>query len=130
MSGIEAGAQFEDSVTVEERHSAHAYGNYGVHVTATPALIGMIEVACAKYIHLHIGEGKTTVGTKVNVEHLAAAPIGVDVSVSVRVLETDGRRVGFEAEARWGDTLLMRGSHQRAIVDLERFMASLPQAAK
>ncbi len=123
---FKVGGAYAYTVETEARHSAEAYGNEGVDVVATPALIGMLEVACHSYLALHMDEDEATVGTRVDVQHLAAVPTGAPVDASSTVAEVDGRRVTFDVEARWGDVVLMRGQHERAVVDHEKFMASLP----
>jgi fluoroacetyl-CoA thioesterase len=114
------------SVVTEARHSAVFYGNEGVDVVATPALVGLLEIPCHRYLLERAGDGQGSVGTKVDVEHLSAAPTGARVDCTSRVAAIDGRRVTFDVEAKWGDQVLMRGQHQRALVDLEKFFANLP----
>jgi len=114
-------------VETEARHSAEAYGNEGVDVVATPALIGILEVACHTYLLEHVGDDEGSVGIAVDVEHLAAAPTGAPVDALAVVQAIDGKWVTFDVEARWGDIVLMRGRHRRAVVDQAKFLASLPK---
>jgi predicted thioesterase len=114
------------NLVTEARHSAVAYGNVGVDVVATPALVGILEVACHLYLIERAAEGEGSVGTRVDVEHLAAAPVGARVDSTACVAAIDGRRITFDVEARWGDVVLMRGQHQRAVINLDKFFASLP----
>lgn len=120
------GDTLSTSTVTQARHSAVFYGNEGVDVVATPALVGLLEVACHRYLVERTAPGEGSVGTKVDVEHLAAAPTGAEVVACARVAAIEGRRVTFDVEARWGGAVLMRGRHQRAVVDLETFFASLP----
>jgi predicted thioesterase len=120
------GDKHSTSTVTQARHSAVFYGNEGVDVVATPALVGLLETPCHLYLIERAGPGEGSVGTKVDVEHLAAAPTGAEVVATARVCAIAGRRVTFDVEARWGETVLMRGQHQRAVVDLETFLASLP----
>ncbi len=121
------GETYTFKLTSEARHSAVAYGNEGVDVVATPALVGMLEIPCHMYLMERLNAGEGTVGTKVNVEHLAAAPTGADIEAHARVAIVEGRKITFDVEALWGEMVLMRGQHQRAIVELERFFAGLPK---
>jgi predicted thioesterase len=121
------GDKHSTSTVTQARHSAAFYGNEGVDVVATPALVGLLEAPCHLYLIERAGPGEGSVGTKVDVEHLAAAPTGAEVVACARVAAIAGRRVTFDVEARWGETVLMRGQHQRAVVDLEKFFAGLPK---
>jgi len=114
------------SVVTTERDSAEAFGNPGVRVVATPALIGFLETAAHRCLERAYDAGEGSVGTHVDVRHLAAAPAGATIEAAAEVTSVDGRRVRFAVAARWGDTLLMEGIHERAVVDLARFLARLP----
>jgi len=130
MTKIEIGETFSASTVIDDGHSAEHYGSTGVDVVSTPALIGLLEMAGVTYLRSRIGPDEGTVGIQVNVEHLAAAPIGSTVEASVTVTSVDGKRVGFDVEARWNEVVLMRGSHQRAVVNMARFIAGLPARPK
>jgi fluoroacetyl-CoA thioesterase len=103
-------------------HSAASMGNRGVEVVATPALILFVEETA----NLALGDcyeaGEASVGTAVNVQHLAAAPVGATVTATARVIAAKRRRVTFAVEVRQGDTLLMSGTHERFVVVLDRFL--------
>jgi len=101
-------------------HSAERFGNAGVDVVATPALVGLIETACHRLMVPHFAAGEASVGVHLDLAHEAAAPIGVTVEVTATVAAIDGRRVEFEAVAQVGDLVLMRGRHARAFVDYAR----------
>ncbi|MGH6883804.1 MAG: thioesterase family protein, partial [Hypericibacter sp.] len=105
-------------------HTASAIGNAGVHVVSTPALIGFLEDASHRAILDCYEAGEVSVGTKVDIEHLAAAPLGQPIEATAEVTAVQGRRVDFQVEARQGDRVVMRGRHQRAVVDLARFLAA------
>jgi predicted thioesterase len=62
------------------------------------------------------------------VRHLAAAPANASVDARARLLSREGRRLTFSVEVHWGDVVLMSGTHERAIVNLARFLARLPTA--
>jgi predicted thioesterase len=109
--------------TPEERHTASALGNVGVHVVSTPALIGFLELACHQSILPHCDPGEASVGTRVEVDHLAAAFLGTPIIAESRVTAVEGRRIVFEVVARQGDRVVMRGRHGRAVVVLERLLA-------
>jgi len=126
MNPLAVGVRAVHVVQATERDSAEAFGNPGVRVVATPALIGFLETAAHRCLEMAYAPGEGSVGTHVDVHHLAAAPAGATIEVAAEVTAVDGRRVRFAVAARWGDTLLMQGTHERAVVDLARFLARLP----
>ena len=126
MRSLVPGVRAVHVVATTERDSAEAFGNPGVPVVATPALIGFLETAAHRCLDGAYEPGEGSVGTHVDVRHLAAAPAGATIEASAEVTVIDGRRIRFAVAARWGDTLLMQGTHERAVVDLARFMARLP----
>ena len=119
---------FASMFLTTERDSAAAFGNAGVTVVGTPALIGVLETAAARCAAPLLEAGEATVGTMVNIRHLAAAPTGARIEARARLSGREGRRLTFEVDLRWGEVLLMSGTHERAVVDLARFLARLPAA--
>ena len=112
----------------EEAHTAHALGNDGVHVVSTPHLIGFLEMACHYNIVKLLAEGEATVGTRVEVEHVGAALPGRQLECVSRVEAFDGRKMLFSVRATQDGREIMRGRHERALVQLERFLDKLEQA--
>lgn len=104
----------------EERHTAAVVGNS--EVVSTPSLIGFLEQTSHRAILPFVEPGEVSVGTRVEVDHLAAAFIGRPIVTEARVAAVEGRRITFEVEARQGEKLVMKGRHGRAIVDRERLM--------
>jgi fluoroacetyl-CoA thioesterase len=121
--GLVPGATGELTWTVSADKTADAMGHRGVKVFATPWLIGMLEDVCGDMIHPHLAPGATTVGTMVEVRHLAATPVGMRVRARGTLLETDGRRYLFAVEA-WDDKdKVAEGRHERFVVgNLEKFL--------
>jgi predicted thioesterase len=119
----EPGAIHEVSQTVTAEVTADAMGNRGVRVLATPFLIGLLENAAAGVLIPHLPPGASTVGTMVEMRHLAATPVGMTVRAKATLLEGDGRRFLFQVEA-WDDKdKVAEGRHERAIVpNLVRFL--------
>jgi predicted thioesterase len=108
-------------VVSPEVTAAH-YGNPGVEVFATPALVALLEQVAHRCIPLQEGQG--TVGTKVNVQHLAATPVGMKVIARAEVIEIEGRRVVFKVEAHDEQEQIAAGTHERFIIgSLEKFLA-------
>ena len=91
-------------------------------VFATGFLVGFIEWACIQAVQRHLDwPREQSVGTHVNLSHLAATPPGLEVVARVRLVEVDGRRLLFEIEASDGVDVISRGTHERFIIDVERF---------
>ena len=110
----------------EERHTASAVGNVGANVVSTPSLIGFLEQASHRVILPFVEEGELSVGTRVEVDHLAAAFVGQPIVATARIVAVEGRRITFEVEARQGDRVVMKGRHGRAIVKRDRLLAKQP----
>ena len=104
-------------------HTAAAAGNVGVEVVGTPFLIGYFEIAAHHALLPFCEEGEATVGTRIEVDHLAAALPGKRIVAEAKAVAIDGRRIVFEVEVRQGGRLVMKGRHGRAIVRLERLLA-------
>lgn len=117
-------------IATTDQHTAAAFGNDGVNVIGTPALIGFLETAAARCAQHLLGPGDATVGTTINVRHLAAAPAGELIEAKAALTAVDGRRLSFEIEALWGDIVLMQGTHERVIVALERFLVRLSPTSR
>ncbi len=120
---VEPGASAEVTLTVTADRTAHAMGNTGVRVLATPFLIGLLESASHAVIGPHLPAGAGTVGTMVEMRHLAATPEGMTVRARARLLETDGKRFLFAVEAWDEREKVAEGRHERFVVpDLRKFL--------
>ena len=125
MKPVAVGQSLRLRIETNDSHTAAHYGNEGFAVIATPVLIGFLETAANECLRPSYDPGEGSVGIHVNVRHLAAALPGAVVEAIVVVTAVKGRHVEFAVEARAGETLLMEGSHGRAVVDLTRFLARL-----
>ncbi len=85
-------------------------------VLSTPAMIGLIEGTCHGAVESNLDAAQTTVGTHINVSHLAPASLGEVVTVSCELIAARGRRLEFEVDVRVGDRVLSQGFHTRAIM--------------
>src|SRR5690554_4929319 len=90
-------------------------------VFATPMMIHLMETAAAAAVKPYLPEGWTSVGTHVDVRHLAATPVGFEVTATAKVVARDERTVTFEVEAHDGIDLVGSGTHVRAPVEQSRF---------
>ncbi|MDR1639363.1 MAG: thioesterase family protein [Clostridiales bacterium] len=108
---------------VELGNTACSYKSGVVEVFATPSMIALMESAACECLAKCMGPGQTTVGASVNVSHVAASPIGSTVTAKATVKSVDGRKLMFDVEA-WDEFgTIGSGTHGRAIIDIERFMA-------
>jgi predicted thioesterase len=108
---------------VRPEHGADRFQNARVTVLATPVLCHWFESAAVRAIAEQLESGEATVGSRLTIEHLKATPVGMQVRVIARVVAVDGRRVDFEVSAFDDVELVARGTHERVVIDLERFLA-------
>jgi fluoroacetyl-CoA thioesterase len=95
-------------------------------VLATGYMVGLFEWACIQALNPHLDwPDEQTVGTHIDVSHMAATPPGFNVTVTVKLTEVDRRRLVFEIEAHDGADLIGRGRHERFVIDKENFDAKL-----
>lgn len=96
------------------------------NVFATGYMVGLIEWACIQLLKPHLDwPNEQTVGTRIDVRHLAATPPGLHVTATVKLTEVDGRKLVFEVEAHDGVDLIAKGSHERFIINKEKFDVGL-----
>jgi fluoroacetyl-CoA thioesterase len=125
MKPVPTGTTYVHRVETTHAHTADAIGNRGVRVVATPVLIGFLETAALECIKPFLDEGESSVGTFVNVRHLAAVPERAFVEAAASVTAVKGRQIEFAVSAKWNDKLHMEGAHGRAVVTLARFLERL-----
>lgn len=106
---------------IEDDLTADRYGNAGLSALATPALVGLFEQAAMRALDGLLAEGEGSVGSVVEIAHLAPTPAGGEVTVRARLTEVDGGQVWFELEAEDERELVARGRHSRVIVEWARF---------
>lgn len=124
---LEPGLRFEARTVVTEANMASAVASGAVHVFSTPMMIALMENAALFAVQPHLAEGETTVGTMVTVKHLAATPAGMTVRAVARLDEVDGKRLVFTVEAYDDREKIGEGTHERFVVNLERFMGRVKQ---
>ncbi len=110
---------------VEAGHFASVWGSGGLDVFATPCMIAFMEGACLQLVQKYLPEGQTTVGTHVCVDHVKPSGLNHRLRICAKLVSIEGRLLGFEAEAYDEDGLIGKGTHNRAIIETERFMKKL-----
>jgi predicted thioesterase len=109
--------------TVAENETAEILGSGGLPVYSTPSMICLMELVSYKLAEEH---GFQTVGTKVNVSHLKACRPGTELIATAEVVETEGRRIEYAVKVEDAEgSLIGEGTHQRYVIDPERFMSKL-----
>ena len=121
--GVGQEGRFEQVVL--DQHGADRFQNAGVTVLATPVLCHWFESAAVLAVVEQLDPGEATVGTRLTIEHLKATPIGMTVRVTARVVAAEGRRINLEVTAFDDVELIARGTHERFVVDLDRFLAGV-----
>ena len=120
---LELGITGSASCIVTEADTAKAVGSGGVDVMSTPRLVALMENAAKDSVANCLEEGMTTVGTALNIQHLAATPVGMTCVAESRLVEVDRRRLVFEVTAHDDVELVGKGTHERFIVEAEKFVA-------
>jgi predicted thioesterase len=125
MKPIPLGASFQGQVTSGPGDLASALGNAGVDVVSSPAIIGHLEMACHHVIDPYFDDGEASVGVGFSLRHVAAAFPNRPMDVSAELIAQDGKRFTFRVEARQDGRVVMTGEHERALVQLDRFLKAL-----
>ena len=115
--GLLGGAE----LLVGEEHTAPSIGSGKVRVLATPVMINLFEAAALDAVERLLPPGHQSLGTVLNVRHIAATPVGMRVSARAEVLGVDGRTIRFRVEAHDEKELIGDGSHERVVVNVAKF---------
>ena len=119
---MEIGAKFKVTITVEDKDTAMSHGSGTLAVLATPRMIALMEESAYKCIERYLDEGQSSVGTYLDVKHLSATPVGMEVYAESEITEIDGRRIVFCVRAYDEKGIIGEGKHERFIVFSEKFV--------
>ena len=120
---IPVGAKGRAEMTVTSDKTAAAIGSGSVEVFATPWMIAMMELSACNALAPFYDAGQSSVGTKLDVTHDAATPVGMNVCAEAEVIEVDRRRIVLKGTA-WDETgVIGRGTHERFLINAEKFLA-------
>ena len=125
MSALEPGMVYEESLVVEEQHTAAHLGSGGVRVLATPVMVALMEAAARSLVDPHLEPGHMSVGTGLDIKHLAATPLGMRVTARAELVSVEKRRLNFKVEAYDEREKVGEGTHTRAIINLKWFWDKL-----
>ena len=121
LSNLTAGLEGHAEIIVGEEHTAPRIGSGRVRVLATPVMINLMEAAALDAVENLIPAGHQSLGTRLNVRHIAATPVGMRARATAKLLSVDGRTLEFRVEARDEKDLIGDGTHQRLVVNVARF---------
>lgn len=127
MPQLEVGLRGAREVLVTNENTAAALGSGGLAVYATPAMIALLEFCAAESVQPYLPEGSSTVGTRLDVKHLSATPVGMTVRCETELVELDRRRLVFACKAFDGAGLIGEGTQERFIIDNIKFMEKVAQ---
>ena len=119
---ITVGMKGEASTLVEKEDTAAEVGSGSLLVYATPCMVAMMEGAACEAIEEAIPEGSTTVGIELNIAHLAATPVGMEVRAEAEVTAVEGKVITFSVTAYDEAGKIGEGTHKRCIVNSQRFL--------
>lgn len=125
MAAIPIGTRGEEKRLVTSENAINFLGLEGARVLSTPHMIGLMEWTCRNTVRPLLDAGLDTVGTHVNVAHLAAAPIGMMVTFRAEVIEVNDRRILFRVEAWDEKEKVGEGTHERAVINVAKFATRL-----
>lgn len=120
---LQPGIKGRKSVTVSEANTAKTMGSGTLDVFATPAMIALIEQAAYTSVASELEPGWGSVGTALNVQHLSATPVGMTVTAETDLVEVDRRRLVFSAQVFDETGLVGQGTHERFLVENEKFQS-------
>ena len=121
LSSVTLGLRGQAELVVGEAHTAPRIGSGKVHVLATPVMINLIEAAALAAVEHLLPAGCQSLGTHLDVRHIAATPVGMRIHASAEVVAVEGRSIRFRVEARDERELIGDGSHDRVVVNVARF---------
>jgi predicted thioesterase len=113
---LKAGLSFSKTVAVDEARCIGFMGKEGM-VYATPKMVSDVEYTCRDFLLEHLDAGEDSVGTQVVIDHLAATPLGLKVSIEIKIMEVEKRRIKFEFSVKDPVEEAGRGTHTRFIVE-------------
>ena len=126
---LKPGLAHAKKITVDESRVISFMGD-DCRVYATPRIISDVEYTCRDFLLGHLDAGEDSVGTKVNWEHVGPALLGADITISIKLIGIEGRRITFEAAVNEGAVAVARGTHERFIVDVQKVRERLLRKAK
>jgi predicted thioesterase len=126
---LPAGLKGMAELVVGEQHTAPRIGSGRIRVLATPVMINLIEAAALAAVENSLPEDHQSLGTRLDVSHIAATPVGMRVRATAEVVRVEGRTIHLKVRAEDERELIGEGTHERVVVNLERFDKRVQQKA-
>ena len=120
-SAIKASTTGTAELVVGEEHTAPRVGSGKIRVLATPVMINLIEAAALNAAEHLLPAGHQSLGTLLNVKHIAATPVGMKIKATATVTKVEGRNIYFDVTAVDEKEEIGGGTHERVVVNVERF---------
>ncbi len=127
---IPIGISGEAATEVTEHNIAERFGNEGAKVFATPMLVALMEKAAINTIAPYLTPEQGSVGTRVDIAHLAATPVGMTVTAKAHLIEVSGKKLVFEVTAYDEREKVGQGKHERYIITASSFFSKVEAKAK
>lgn len=121
LSKITPGLEGHAELIVRDQHTAPRIGSGRVHVLATPVMINLIEAAALEAAENLLPAGYQSLGIRLDIRHYAATPVGMRICATAELTKIDGRTLEFRVAAHDEKEPIGDGSHQRVIVNVDRF---------
>jgi len=121
LAQLQPGLRGEAGLVVSGEHTAPRVGSGAVSVLATPVMINLMEAAALAAVERFLPRGYQSLGTVLNVRHIAATPVGMRVTASATLEKVDGRTLAFRVEAHDERELIGDGTHERVVVNVAKF---------
>jgi fluoroacetyl-CoA thioesterase len=115
------GAVGESSLLVQDAHTAPRVGSGKIAVLATPVMINVIEAAALAACEASLPEGHQSLGTNLNISHVAATPVGMKIIAKATVRAVEGRKLMFDIAVHDERDLIGEGTHERVVVNVTKF---------
>ena len=119
---LQTGMKGQMTMTVKQENTAEVMKSGTLQVFATPAMIALMEETAWKSVAGELEDGCATVGTGINVRHLSASPVGMEITCHTTLTEIDGRRLVFSVDIEDEAGRIGEGTHERFIIESEKFL--------
>ena len=121
---LQLGIKGKQTIVVTPAQTAAYYGSGALEVFATPAMVALLEETAWRSVQPCLEEGQATVGTRVDIRHLAATPLGGKVTCESELVEVDRRRLVFKVTVTDENTKVGQGIHERFVIQSDKFLAA------
>ena len=119
---ITVGMKGEVATLAEREDTAKEVGSGSLLVYATPCMVALMEGAACEAIAEALSDSQTTVGTELNIQHISATPVGLEVRAEAEVIAVEGKVITFEVKAFDEAGEIGRGTHKRVIINAQKFL--------